>query len=223
MKGLLSIVLLMLIHSFKAVGQAVPIPASYSIIDTVFGDLDKDGINELVVAYNTKKENEDSFESVPRELIIYKKQNDKWILWKNSMQALYGSRDGGMMGDPFGDITIEKGILSISQDGGSSWKWGHTDKYRYQHGEFILIGYTSGYGKPCEYWENVDFNLSTGKMIYKKEYEDCVSGEQKIYKKENETFYRKGLKITLGNRGEKEIKIVTPKYKHEIYVAVKNE
>ena len=58
----------MLIHSFKAVGQAVPIPASYSIIDTVFGDLDKDGINELVVAYNTKKENEDSFESVPREL-----------------------------------------------------------------------------------------------------------------------------------------------------------
>lgn len=203
--------------------QKLPLPAGYTIKDTISGDLDKDGVKELVVAYNTKPQGDDEFESIPRELIIYKQKNGNWTVWKRSMQALYGSRDGGMMGDPFGGITIQNGLLLITHDGGSSWKWGHTDKYRYQNGEFYLIGYTSGYGKICEYWEQVDFNLSTGKMMVKKEYEECENEEQKIYKTENETFFEKGLKITLQNRRVKEIKIVTPKYKLEIYIAIKEE
>ena len=40
----------------------------------------------------------------------------------------------------------------------------------------------------------------TGKIIYEKEYEDCDQGEQKINKKEIETFYKKGIKIDLTNR-----------------------
>ena len=145
--------------------------------------------------------------------------NRKWIIWKQSIQALYNSRDGGMMGDPFGEIEINNGILLISHNGGSSWKWGHTDKYRYQNGEFYLVGYVSNYGKPCEYWTNVDFNLATGKMLVKKEYEDCEHSAQEIYKRENETAYKKNIKITIQSRNEKEVKIVTPKYKHEIYLA----
>jgi len=109
-------------------------------------------------------------------LIIYKLQGKEWTVWKKSDQALYGSRDGGMMGDPFGDIEIKNGILLISQNGGSSWKWGHTDKYRFQNGAFYLIGYAGTYGKPCEYWTEEDFNLSTGKLVVKKEYETCKSG-----------------------------------------------
>jgi hypothetical protein len=204
-------------------GQDIPVPENYSIVDTASGDLDWDRINELAVAYNVRKENPDSFESVPRELIIYKKQKGTWAIWKKSSQALYGSRDGGMMGDPFGEIRIKNGILEISHNGGSSWKWSYTDKYRYQNKEFELIGYSSFYGKLCEYWEDVDFNLSTGKIIIKKEYEDCETSDQQIYKRENETFYKKKLKITLQNRNENEIKIVSPKYKHEFYVAIKNE
>jgi len=56
-------------------------------------------------------------------------------------------------------------------------------------------------------------------LISKKEYEKCEKGEQEIYKTENETFFKKEIKITLENRQEKEIKIVTPKYGREIYVA----
>ncbi len=220
MPNFIKLILVILITSQTMCGQSIPIPKKYSIVGSVKGDLTKDGIDELVVAYNTEKEKEDTFESVPRELIIYKKENNEWAVWKKSMKALYGSRDGGMMGDPFGDLEIKKGLLLVSQNGGSSWKWGHTDMYRYQNNEFYLIGYSSNYGKPCEYWTDVDFNLSTGKMIVKKEYESCDNGdEQEIYKRENETLYKKGLKITLEKRNEKEIKIVTPKYKHEIYVA----
>ncbi len=95
------------------------------------------------------------------------------------------------MGDPFEDMEIKNGLLLISQSGGSSWKWGHTDKYRYQEGDFYLIGYTSIAGKPCEYWQSVDYNLSTGKMIVKKEYEACEGDDQKISKEENETLVKR--------------------------------
>ena len=210
------------LRSLTISAQQMPVPKGYEVLDTVSGDLDHDGKKELVIAYNTAK-TDDPNESIPRALIIYKLQGKEWTVWKKSEQALYGSRDGGMMGDPFGEIEIKSGILLISQNGGSSWKWGHTDKYRFQNGEFYLIGYVGTYGKPCEYWTDEDFNLSTGKLVVKKEYETCKNGEQEINKQENETVFKKGIKITLQNRSEKEIKIVTPKYKHEVYVAVKNE
>ena len=57
----------------------------------------------------------------------------------------------------------------------------------------------------------------SGKMIYKKEYEDCDKG-QEIYKKEEEIFYKKGIKLNLMNRNLQDIRIVLPKYKHELYL-----
>jgi len=55
-------------------------------------------------------------------------------------------------------------------------------------------------------------------FIVKKEFEACE--RQQLYKKENETFFEKGLKITLQNRQVREIKIISPKYGHEIYLAI---
>jgi len=221
MKKAIYILTFLLTLSQLSYGQELPIPDNYSVVDSVSGDLDKDSIAELVVVYNMVTENE--IDGVQRELIIYKLKNNNWTEWKKSDQAVYGSKDGGIMGDPFAELKIEKGILQISHYGGSSWKWGFTDKYRYQNGEFYLIGYTGIGGKLCEYWREVDFNISNGKMIVKKEFEKCEAEEQEIYKRENETLYEKGLIITLQNRQEREIKITTPKYGHEIYIAIGKE
>ena len=87
MKKLISITTIVLTFCLSAIGQEIPIPENYSIIDTVSGDLDLDNLKELVVAYNTKPEID--FESLPRELIIYKLNNGKWTEWKKSRQALY--------------------------------------------------------------------------------------------------------------------------------------
>jgi hypothetical protein len=211
------LIILLLIFSFNLMGQDIPIPKYYSIIESVKGDLDKDGVEELVVAYNCEEINEQN-ENVSRELIIYKKSNNVWTIWEKSKSVLLESTDGGMMGDPFAGIEIKNNVLNISHYGGSRWKWGYTEKYRFQNEAFYLIGYSANSGALCENWVNADFNLSTGKIIITKEYEDCESFEQEIYKTEKEIFFKKGLKITLQNRGSKEVKIVSPKYKFEIYL-----
>ncbi len=55
-------------------------------------------------------------------------------------------------------------------------------------------------------------------MVVTKEYESCDDEDQQVYKKENETFYHKGVVITFEGRREKELVIVTPKYRHEVYI-----
>ncbi|MBO9635855.1 MAG: hypothetical protein J7578_22305, partial [Chitinophagaceae bacterium] len=184
-----------------------------------------DGVAELVVAYDMRKRlNEnDEHESVPRELIIYKKQKGKWIIWKRSRQALAGSRDGGMMGDPYGEMSISKGILTISHSGGTGWKWNNTDKYRYLDGDLFLIGNINSYGRPCEYFMEADFNLSTGKLVVSKDFQNCESLETPAPQKETETVIAKGYKITLAKRNDTDIVIRTPKYGYEISISIKTD
>lgn len=199
-------------------GQEGLIPKQYKLIKEAHGDLNKDGIDEKVVVYDMT-DIEDEINGTDREVIVYKKNQQNWTVWYRSTKAVGNSKDGGMMGDPFEDIEIKNGVLLIRQSGGSSWKWAHTDKYRYQNNRFELIGYTSFYGRPCDYWEDIDFNVMTGRIILKKEYENCETEDQVVYKKENENFlYRLKKKITLENRMDVELEIISPKYKHEIYL-----
>ena len=212
----ISIITFFLLHTSFA--QDTLVPKRYQAIKEIFGDLDKDEVDERVVVYNMNN-NDDETEGTDREVIIFKKKFDKWTIWHRSRNAVGNSRDGGMMGDPFEDIEIKGGILLISESGGSSWKWDHKDKYRYQNNVFELIGYTSNYGKPCEYWENLDFNLMTEKIVLERKYEKCDNQGQVVYKTQKENFaFKLKNKITLDNRRKNEVKLVSPKYRHELYL-----
>lgn len=186
-------------------------PKGSTINETIDGDLDGDKIPEKVIVYNIPTNN-DSGDI--REIQILKKVNNKWTILEKSRNAILGSKDGGMMGNPYMSTTIKNGILTIYHYGGSSWKWGVTDKYRFQNGHFELIGFSSESGKPEEYWTTIDFNLSTGKLIFSKEVEDT----KEYGKSKNETFIKKGVKINLQNRNqEKQRKIILPQTKEEVY------
>jgi len=186
-------------------------PKGSETIETVDGDLDGDNIPEKAIIYNTKDTTD--YGNI-RELQILKKINGKWTVLEKSRNAVLSSNAGGMMGDPYQSTEIKKGILEITQAGGSSWKWGYTDKYRFQNGHFELIGYSSSSGKPEEYWTDVDFNLSTGQLKFEKE----VENTQEYGKSKNETFIKKGLKINLQNRNlEEQRKIILPKTKETVY------
>ena len=187
--------------------QEIATPQNWTVLDEVQGDLDGDHIPEKVLIYNTA----DSTDfGKHREIRIFKKKDVTWVQLESSRTALLKSDDGGMMGDPYGGIDIKNAVLSIHHYGGSSWKWGYTDKYRFQNGQFELIGYSSTSGKPCEEWKKVDFNISTGKINIIKEYEDCATEEQVVTKIEKETFYKKGIILTLKHRKSNEMKIVSP-------------
>ncbi|WNI36515.1 hypothetical protein [Chryseobacterium sp. SG20098] len=186
-------------------------PAGSSVIETVDGDLDGDKIPEKVIIYNTKDTTD---MGNIREIQILKKTGGAWTILEKSRNTVMESNGGGMMGDPYGETKIEKGILIISQNGGSSWKWDVTDKYRFQNGHFELIGTSSTSGRPGDYWKEIDFNLSTGQLNYSKEVENTAEYGKSL----KETYIKKGLKINLQNRNqEKQQKIVLPKTKEEVY------
>ncbi len=187
-------------------------PRGSTIIESVDGDLDGDRIPEKVIIYNTEDEGE---LGQIREIQILKNNNGKWIILEKSRNAILESNAGGMMGDPYQSTVIKNGILIIEHYGGSSWKWGNTDLYRFQNRHFELIGYSSEGGKPGDYWTEVDFNLSTGLLNYKKEVENISEyGPSK-----KEIFTKKGLKINLQNRNQdKQRKIMLPKTKEEVYL-----
>ncbi|MCS3529652.1 hypothetical protein [Chryseobacterium sp. JUb7] len=187
-------------------------PKGSTINETIDGDLDGDKIPEKVIIYDIPS-NDDSGDI--REIQILKKVNNKWTILEKSRNAVLGSKAGGMMGDPYQGTQIEKGILIIIQAGGSSWKWGYTDKYRFQNGHFELIGSSSESGKPEEYWTTVDFNLSTGKLIFNKD----VENTKEYGKSKNEIYIKKGLNINLQNRNQgKQREILLPQTKEKVYL-----
>ena len=115
MKRQILIVVLILLIGFSVKAQKIPVPGRSVMIDSVVGDLDKDGVSELAVAYNTHPIDADTDENVPRALVIYKIKNGEWMPWKISKSALMGSKEGGMMGDPFEGIEIKNGNCHITK------------------------------------------------------------------------------------------------------------
>lgn len=180
------------------------------------GDLDKDGIPEKAVVYNTSRHSDSGY---VRVLHIYKQKHGNWELWQKSESAILKSEEGGMMGDPFESLEIQNGILKIYHSGGSSWKWSEQHKYRFQNGDVYLIGVTSTNGKPCEYWASFDYNLLVGKAVYIKEFENCnEDGEQLTSRLEREEFTHQLKELPkLINFSPGAHKITSPKLHVELY------
>jgi len=213
MKTIISLVFI--ISNVLCFGQNNIPSKKIEMLEEKSGDLDRDGIAEKVIVYNTT---DTTNFGIVRELQILKKFENKWIIWKKSRNAVLKSGEGGMMREPFDGIEIKNGVLILSFSGGSIQKWKYKDKYRYQNNEFELIGHTSTNLSLCAYRADYDFNLTTGKINYKKEYETCENKWHEIYKREGETFYKKGIKINLNNRHSKEIEIVSPKFRYKLYL-----
>ena len=184
------------------------------IIEQVSGDLNNDGIDERVIVYNTNRMTDFGIE---REIHIYRMKNDNWELWIKTTKGLRKSEEFGMVGD-FG-IEVKNKTLVIYHSGGGNWKWVETHKYRFQDDSFYLIGVTIQYGTLCNYWQNLDYNLVTGDIHYKKEFEICnENGEWVKSKFESENFNNKPIKLpNLLNIEIGKNKIITPKLRAEMY------
>ncbi len=154
--------------------ENIPTPNGFEAIGAAKGDLDKDNTPEKVIVYNTPRQTDFGTE---RELHIFKQKGGAWELWHKSVGAVLPSENGGTMGDPFEEVKVENGSVVVSHFGGSREKWHYTHRFRYQNNSWQLIGATVINGAPCDYFDDFDYNLSTGKIAYKKTTEDCEKNE----------------------------------------------
>lgn len=81
-----------------------------------------------------------------------------------SAEAVLDGDEGGVMGDPFQELKIERGAIVIVHYGGSRNRWGMTNIYRWQQGKWMLIGLNSSSldTLDVDYEDSKDVNLSTG-------------------------------------------------------------
>ena len=131
-----------------------------------------DGNDEFVAAIETRA----IVEEAPKRLvIIFKKQQDNWIIWKSTSAPILNSEDGGFF-DPFGEIAIQDQKLDISHYGGSNWRWWMNDTYRYDGQDFVLSDHQSYWGSLCDQKEEWEINLAEGvaNCIFSRE--ECPEG-----------------------------------------------
>jgi len=169
------------------------IPQGWEMLGRDEGDLNKDGLDDFVLALRNKaEEGEDNkTEDLPRLLIIlFRTPQGGLRLSASSDRALLCQKCGGVFGDPFQEVTVEKGAVVIKHFGGSTARWASVNRFRYQKGEWFLIGKTySTQNVFSKKGSTTDSNLLTGIVIQEKVSENGRSSRA-VKKLPNQTLPR---------------------------------
>jgi len=193
------------------------IPKGYEKILETKGDLDKDGKDETVIVFNTDKKSESEYAGLVRKLYILKNVNGKLKIWKENSNLIFDSKEGFYPESNELDLTIKNNCLVIFQSYFSNSRHTVTSKntYRFQNGDFYLIGALVKFDDTCEFNFSDEVNFSTGKVIVEEIYSDCDSGyERKVPKNYYKEFTHKLPKLIKMNEykmGKNEIKIPNSK------------
>lgn len=156
MSKLKTLLLALIIHSLLACGQSNSdltaqvstqstnsdlkdleefIPNGYTILDSSSGNLNLDEYPDLILIL--KKEGEEKTSDVindPEErplLILTGKANGNYKLSASSKTCVYCIDCGGVLGDPYQEITINNGTFSVHHYGGSAWRWTRIITFKY--------------------------------------------------------------------------------------------
>ncbi|MEM7103996.1 MAG: hypothetical protein AAF502_12745 [Bacteroidota bacterium] len=143
----------------------------YDLLGKTEGDLNKDGVVEKVYVYNTPDETE--FGTARQIIVLKVNDQNEWEEWLVSNGGVLPSEHGGIKGDPFQSIRVERGCIVVEHYGGSRWEWTYTHRFRFQNEKWELIGTTITNGAACEYYDEYDYNLSNGNINYTRTNENC--------------------------------------------------
>lgn len=144
------------------------VPKGWHIHEKAEGDLNKDNLPDIAAVIEADKPvkslKETDNDQQPRILFVAFKQADgNYKLSIQSNESIMLSNEGGVFGDPWAGLVIERGTLLVQFYGGSSDRWGYDYRWRFQNNDWFLIGatYTSSSTHDNSF-EKYDFNLSTG-------------------------------------------------------------
>jgi len=165
MKQILFIMLI--IKSFDSFAQTTStvFNSNHKIIE-VTGNLNEDNLlDKVIVTQDTLNKN------APYRLqIFFKEPNGQFRLIVTSTKIIEpqypNGRDGLQTGNEFSDVSIKNRVLSVNFE----LLRGHYEhKFRFQNGNFELIGFSEVQSGGNGEMETIDFNLSTGIRILKTE------------------------------------------------------
>ncbi len=161
------------------------LPAGWDTLATAHGDLNKDSIPDLAVVIERKKtvstKESEYPEAEPRMLLVLFKSKTGLTLALKSNGAILLADEGGMMGDPFQGLSIWSGCVVTHFFGGSVDKWNLSHRYRYQQGDFYLIGADASGGN-ANWFYSYNYNLITGRLEVEAEYEESPEKNRKYQK-----------------------------------------
>lgn len=191
------------------------VPKGYEKVLEVKGDLDKDGKEETVIVYNTPEKIENQGNT--RKFYILKSIQGNLKISKENTTILNSSGAGFYPEDNKLEIQIKNNCLVISQSFYSNSRHTDTSKYtfRFQNGDFYLIGAFKTFEDTCEFSFTHDVNFSTGKTIVDETYSECDENEnRKIPKDDHKEFIHKFdtlIKMNDFRIGENKFKIPNSK------------
>lgn len=218
MKKLLAFLIVFLFASFESRDiKDFVVPKGYKKILEAKGDLDKNGTDEKIIVFNSTKKVKSFYdrESPQRELFILKNINGKLKIWKKNSTIILPQEIGfSPESNPLPEITIKKGTLIVTQSFSTNSRHTMTYKhtYRFQNGDFYLIGSLQNFDDTCEFNMYDEINFSTGKAVKDERYYPCFPEENKTapaedFHKEFNYKLKKLIKMNNFKPGENSIKI----------------
>ena len=166
------------------------LPEGWHVLTEASGDLNKDGLADLAVLIEAdsmvKSLKEWDNQQQPRILFAAFRQPDgQYNLSVQSNESILLANEGGVFGDPFDALEINRGSIVVRFYGGSSDRWSYVYRWRYQNKDWFLIGAT--YTESSTHHGNFkvhDFNLLTGgaERTIGKVYEDEKGNSDQLIK-----------------------------------------
>ncbi len=134
------------------------IPNNWMAIDTIYGDLNHDKLEDLVLVLEFK----DAIHEVraygdadteiikefqkPRILAIYfKNAQHQYVFALQNNNFILRAKEGGVYGDPYQGISIANNTLNLNFVGGSNWRWKLDYHFRYESHDWILVAAKNRY------------------------------------------------------------------------------
>lgn len=204
-----SIVILTTLLSFNAYAETISeptltalIPKSYNLVESIKGDLNKDGQEDVVLLIkatdpNRVVANRDGrmVDRNRRGLIIALKKGDAYDLaLKNPDCFLSENEDGGVYFAPELSIEIKKGNLLIQYSHGRYGYWMYN--FRYQNADFELIGYDNSNNRGPVVETFVSVNLLSNKVLRRvNTNQDAEGGDERFEETWSKIQHPKSIKL----------------------------
>jgi hypothetical protein len=187
---------------------ATLVPQNWKVIDTASGDLNNDKAADLALvleyflpiaenrAYGDNETELIKEFQKPRVLAIYfkNKESGHYVFVMQNNNFILRANEGGSMGDPLKHISITNQNLTLSFEGGNTWRWKLDYDFKYTNSAWNLIGarnlyYDSGSGEMTEKKYNfIDrkVNLVKGNIFNRNTHH--IQTEEVLYFRDLRTF-----------------------------------